>query len=106
MPNATRIPAGDSTVVIRVATPADTDDLRRLAALDSARSLRGTVLLAQSDGETRAAYSIDERRAIADPFAPTGALVELLRARAALLAGERPARGRGARRLRLIAARP
>src|ERR687886_649597 len=79
MRNATRIPAGDSTLVIRVATPADTDDLRRLAALDSARVLLGTVLVAQSGGEIRAAYSIDERRAIADPFTPTAGLVALLR---------------------------
>ena len=71
MPNATNIPAGESTVVIRVATPADLDDLRRLAALDSARALLGTLLVAESDGEIRAAYSVDEGRAIADPFVPT-----------------------------------
>jgi hypothetical protein len=106
MPNATRIPAADSTVVIRVATPADGDDLRRLAALDSARALLGTVLVAQSDGQIRAAYSIDERRGIADPFVPSAALVELLKARAALLTGERRTGSRAGRRLRLIPARP
>jgi hypothetical protein len=54
MPNATKIPAGESTVVIRVATPADLDDLRRLAALDSARSarLRGERP-ARTDGRRR-----------------------------------------------------
>jgi hypothetical protein len=106
MSNATKIPTGESTVVIRVATPADLDDLRRLAALDSARALLGTVLVAQSDGRIRAAYSVDEGRAIADPFVPTAGLVELLKARTQLLRGERPARSRAARRLRLIAARP
>ena len=105
MSNATNIPAGESTVVIRVATPADLDDLRRLAALDSARALLGTLLVAESDGEIRAAYSVDEDRAIADPFVPTADLVELLRARTALLRAERPARRRGVRRLRLAAAR-
>jgi hypothetical protein len=105
MSNVTHIPAGESTVVIRLATPADVDDLRRLAALDSARALLGTVLVAQSDGEIRAAYSVEEGRAIADPFLPTAGLVELLKARTELLraGAERP---RGARRLRLAAARP
>jgi hypothetical protein len=106
MSNATNIPAGESTVVIRVATPADLDDLRRLAALDSARALLGTVLVAQSDGEIRAAYSVDEGRAIADPFVPTAGLVELLKARTALLRGARPPRREGAGRLRLLTARP
>ena len=105
MSNATKIPAGESTVVIRVATPADLDDLRRLAALDSARALLGT-LLSESDGEIRAAYSVDEGRAIADPFVPTAGLVELLKARSARLRGERPARADRRGRLRLVPARP
>jgi len=105
MPNATKIPAGESTVVIRVATPADLDDLRRLAALDSARALLGTLLVAESDGEIRAAYSVDEGRAIADPFVPTAGLVDLLKTRSARLRGERPARADG-RRLRLVPVRP
>jgi hypothetical protein len=105
MPHATNIPAGESTVVIRVATPADLDDLRRLAALDSARALLGTLLVAESDGEIRAAYSVDERRAIADPFRPTAGLVDLLKARSELLRRERPVAA-PRRRLRLVAARP
>ena len=105
MSNAPHIPHSDSTVVIRIATPADLDDLRRLAALDSARALLGTVLVAQSDGEIRAAYSVEEGRAIADPFVPSAGYVELLKARSALLRG-RPAAGRGSRRLRLVPARP
>jgi len=105
MPNATNIPAGESTVVIRIATPADLDDLRRLAALDSARALLGTLLVAESDGEIRAAYSVDEGRAIADPFVPTAGLVELLKARSARLRGERPSRADRRRRLRLVPAR-
>lgn len=106
MSHATTIPAGESTVVIRVATPADLDDLRRLAALDSARALLGTLLVAESDGEIRAAYSVDEGRAIADPFRPTSDLVELLKARSALLRGGRPAVAGARRRLRLVPARP
>jgi hypothetical protein len=106
MSNVTHIPAGESTVVIRVATPADVDDLRRLAALDSARALLGTVLVAQSDGEIRAAYSIEQERVIADPFRPTAGLVELLKARRELLRAGAAERRRGPRRLRLAAARP
>src|SRR3954464_14148825 len=106
MPNATRIPAGDSTVVIRVATPADIDDLRRLAALDSARALLGTVLVAQTDGAIRAAYSVEEGRAVADPFVASAGLVDLLEARGARLM-ERGALGRRRpRRLRLVTAGP
>jgi hypothetical protein len=105
MSNVTHIPAGESTVVIRLATPADVDDLRRLAALDSARALLGTVLVAQSDGAIRAAYSVEEGRAIADPFLPTAGLVQLLKARTELLRAGAVERPRGARRMRLAAAR-
>jgi hypothetical protein len=106
MSNVTNIPAGESTVVIRLATPADVDDLRRLAALDSARALLGTVLVAQSDGEIRAAYSVEQQRAIADPFRPTAGLVELLRARTDLLLGRTRERRGVSRRLGLAPARP
>src|SRR3954464_591510 len=103
MPHVTHTP---SAVVIRVATPADVDALRRLAALDSARALVGTVLVAQSGGEIRAAYSVEQQRAIAHPFVPSGELVELLEARAVRLRAGAAARGRHARRLRLAPARP
>jgi hypothetical protein len=105
MSNVMNIPAGESTVVIRLATPADVDDLRRLAALDSARALLGTVLVAQSDGEIRAAYSVEQERAIADPFQPTAGLVELLKARTELLRDGAARRTRGFRRPRLAAVR-
>jgi hypothetical protein len=91
MHSASLIPAGEATVVIRVATPADRDELLTLATLDSARVLGGTVVVAQSDGLIRAAYSVEEDRAIADPFRPTAGLVELLKARSALLGGTRRA---------------
>src|SRR4051794_39270551 len=58
MRSAPLIPVAEATVVIRVATAADRDDLRRLAALDSARPLDGTVLVAESDGQIRAAYGV------------------------------------------------
>jgi hypothetical protein len=83
------------TLVIRRALPADLDALRYLAALDSARALLGDVLVAEADGVIHAAYSVEERRAIADPFHPTAELVELLEMRAAPLREARPKRTRG-----------
>jgi len=83
------------TLVIRHASADDLDDLRYLAALDSARALLGDVLVAESDGVIRAAYSVNEQRAIADPFVPTAHLVMLLEMRAAPLREARPKRSRG-----------
>jgi hypothetical protein len=105
MLSAPNIPATEATLVIRVATPADRDELALLAQLDSARPLTGSVLVAQSDGRIRAAYAIEEDRAIADPFRPTAGLVELLRARSALVGGSRRASILPRRRLWLAPAR-
>jgi hypothetical protein len=66
-------------ITIRHATTADAFALRRLAALDDARALRGEVLLAEQAGEIRAALSLDDDRAVANPFAPTAKLVDMLR---------------------------
>jgi hypothetical protein len=95
------------TIVIRRAVADDLDALRYLAALDSARALLGVVLVAESGGVVRAAYSVDEQRAIADPFVPTAALVTLLQTRAAPLREARPKRNRGPSALvRALPARP
>jgi hypothetical protein len=95
------------TLVIRRAEPDDLDRLRYLAALDSARALLGDVLVAEADGVISAAYSMDEGRAIADPFVPTAELVELLQLRAGSLREAHPkrTRGRPAVRLRALPAR-
>jgi hypothetical protein len=74
--------------VIRLATEHDGADLRRLAELDSARPLTGRILIGELDGVPAAALSLKTSRAIADPFKPTAALVDLLETRAALLRGE------------------
>ena len=85
------------TIVIRSSTEHDAPALARLAALDSATPLSGTVLVAEVDGQMRAALPMSGSRAIADPFAHTEHLVELLRSHAAALdaapARPRPARG-------------
>jgi len=77
-----------TALVLRPATSADTTDLERLAALDSARPLDGDVLLAFAGGGVRAALDVESGRAVADPFWPSAELVDLLRA----AAGDRPHR--------------
>ena len=62
------------TYVMRLATDEDAADLRRLAALDSARPLTGEVLIGEIDGVPAAARSLETGRAIADPFLPTARL--------------------------------
>ena len=66
-------------VLVRPAQSVDADDLRRLAALDSARPLTGDVLIAVQGGDIAAAMSLDTGAVIADPFQPTANLVDLLR---------------------------
>jgi hypothetical protein len=105
MQNETTSRSSDAAVLIRLAGPGDADAVRRLAALDSARPLSGPVLVAQSGPEILAAYSVEERRAVADPFVPTAGLVELLTTRADLVRGGAAARVRRLRMLRLLPAR-
>lgn len=92
--------ATTSTVLLRHATAADTDGLRDLAALDSAPTLNGPILVAEEQGELRAALSLSDGRTVADPFHPTAALVDLLRAHGAARAA-RERRTRVHRRPRL-----
>ena len=69
-------------ISIRAATTGDGPALARLAALDSAPVPFGPVLLAEVDGQPRAALSIRDDRVIGDPFTRTVDLVELLRVHA------------------------
>ncbi|WP_205698373.1 hypothetical protein [Conexibacter sp. SYSU D00693] len=82
----------DRVVAIRRATADDWRTLGRLAALDSAKPLTGDVLLAVVDGETWAALSLDDGRAVADPFRPSAHAVELLRLRSQHLRAAAPQR--------------
>ena len=66
-------------ITIRQATSDDLFALRRLAALDDRPALHGTALLAEQAGEIRAALSLEDGRTVANPFAPTAALVDMLR---------------------------
>ena len=62
----------------------------RIAALDSRRVPRAPLLVAETRGDVRAALSLQDGDAIADPFHPTRDLLELLRAHAAGTALSRP----------------
>jgi hypothetical protein len=70
-----------SPITIRRAHPEEPGVLR-VAALDSARVPRSPLLVAEVDGEIRAALSLDDGSAVADPFHHSLDLVDLLRARA------------------------
>ncbi len=68
-------------VTIRPATGDDDRALAALASLDSSPVPTGPVLLAEVQGELRAAVSLWDGQAIADPFHLTADLVALLRDR-------------------------
>jgi hypothetical protein len=99
---AARSPAGGeppaipaiTPVTLRFAFPDDEYALARLAALDSSLPPTPPVLLVENGGQLRAALSLADGAVVADPFQPTVALVELLRARARQLttAGSAPER--------------
>ena len=89
-------------IVLRPAYATDDDErsLHRLAALDSAPAAPAPPLLvAEVEGELKAALSLSDGCAIADPFYPSAGLVGLLRAHADQ-AGARDLRPRAPRRRR------
>ena len=79
-------------ITIRLARSADSEQIRRLAQLDSASEPAGALLVALVGDRMRAAVSIKDGQAIADPFHPSTELVALLSERAEQL---KPRRGRG-----------
>ena len=88
-PWETPMPANaDTTIIIRRARAADGPVLARLAALDSARTPGADSLVAEADGVPVAALDLADGRVVADPFAPTADVVDLLRLRAARVRGD------------------
>jgi hypothetical protein len=82
--------AGASTLswaglTLRLATGADRAALARLADLEQTSAPAEPVLLGVVMARPIAALSLSDGRVIADPFAPTAELVELLRLRACQL---------------------
>jgi hypothetical protein len=84
----TAAPAG---VTIRPATAADAPGIAHVAALDSSRPPRGSVLVATDHAGIVAALGVDDGSVVADPFSRTADVVDLLRRRAGQLAA-RPRR--------------
>ena len=68
---------------IRTAAPVDQTALDHIAMLDGQRPLQGATLVGMIDGRPAAAVSLEDGRAIADPFRSTAHLVANLRVRAA-----------------------
>jgi hypothetical protein len=73
--------SGAAAVTLRAGESRDIAALVVLAARDDARPLTWPVLVADLDGRLLAAVSLVDCAVIADPYEPTAALVELLRAR-------------------------
>jgi hypothetical protein len=92
------------TIVIRRAGAADARVLARIAALDSARIPSADSLIAELGGLAVAALDLADGHVVADPFAPTADVVELLRLRASRVRG--PHAGRSHRAVRVLARRP
>ena len=83
-PRRNRTAVDGAAVVIRPAAPADDDAIARLAALEDRPGLPGGQrLIGELGGHIVAALDIGSGRAVADPFVPTSAVVELLGLRAA-----------------------
>ena len=82
-----RSPDPGSNLTVRAAPPADAAALTRLAQRDSAHPPQAVAMLvAEVDGELRAAVPLLGGAAIADPFHRTSELVTILEARAQQLA--------------------
>jgi hypothetical protein len=76
-------------VTIRMARHADAPALHALEELDSHELGTGDVVVAEVDGEVRAALPVSGGPAVADPFHPSDVLVELLAVHAAQLRRDR-----------------
>jgi len=89
-------------ITIRPASADDHSALARLAALDSATPPPAPAILAEVEGELRAAVSLFDGSAVADPFFPSTHLVTLLRTHARWLEQPATTRRRRDRRRGLI----
>ena len=84
---------------IRLSNPHDELALRRLAILDSQTWAGGEALVAEVDGELRAALPLDGSPPTADPFRHTADLLDLLELRRSQLRRPRKPPRRAGRRL-------
>jgi hypothetical protein len=91
--------ATSESISIRPFADVDAKVVRSVAQRDSSIVPAGVLLVAEVDGEVRAALSLDTGEVVSDPFAPSAALVDLLRTRARQLTGGRRPRRRPLRGL-------
>jgi hypothetical protein len=82
------------SISIRPFADSDAQAVRTVAQRDSSMVPAGMLLVAEVEGQVRAVLSLDTGEVVADPFAPSVALVDLLRTRARQLTGARPPRRR------------
>jgi hypothetical protein len=87
----------EEAITIRYAVADDALALGRLATVDSRPMPAQPILVAEVDGELRAALSMVDGAVIADPFHRTAPLAELLAARAVQLTAAGATRPRRAR---------
>jgi hypothetical protein len=80
-------------IVIRPFADSDAQAVRDVAQRDSSAVPAGMLLVGEVGGRVRAVLSLHNGQVIADPFAPSKEVVDLLRARAGQLQG-RPVRPR------------
>jgi hypothetical protein len=99
------VESADPTIALRLAHAGEQGEISRLAGLHEAAAPSGEVLLGLVDGKPVAALSLTDGSVVADPFARSGEVVELLRLRADRLGAPRArtTRGRFAARSRLAA---
>ena len=83
-----------ASISIRPFADSDARAVRAVAQRDSSSAPAGVLLVAEVDGEVRAALSLDTAEVVSDPFAPSAVLGDLLRTRARQLSGGRPHRRR------------
>ena len=82
-PRADTVPmTSPASLSLRHATDADAGALAYLSELDEAERLTGSVLVAFEGDRPVAAMSLEDGRAVADPFTRSAAVVDLLRLRA------------------------
>lgn len=82
MPRRRTYAAPGAEIAIRVAQAHDDEALRDLEELDGHALTAGAHLVAEMGGVPVAAIAVDDESVVADPFAPTASVVDLLRVRA------------------------
>jgi hypothetical protein len=87
MPHVTHTETAE--IVIRAARPEDMSEIARVAGRDTGALPAGPLLVAKVGSDVRAAISLTDGTAIADPFHRTLELVEMLKIRAGAVTGAR-----------------